>query len=229
MLKRPIKRAEGESWAPPAEKESGGRLDGAVWRGVWLNSILLSAAFGLCCGAAVAFATYLSLAVTGEDAGQYLNLLGVFFPGYSATPLGAWIGFFWAFVFAALSGFVVYQIYVRAVGAAGLRRLVSAGADEAYWKRTVRLSGRGLGLALGSLLALQLLLSTTWLVVRGTADESRHAALLANYLPGYSVSIPGAAIGAFWLFLYAFAASLVLAMVYNAIVEFRAARGRRDA
>jgi ABC-type Fe3+ transport system permease subunit len=91
----------------------------------------------------------------------------------------------------------------------------------------MRLSGRALGLALGVMLALQLVLSTTWLVVRGTAGESRHAALLSNYLPGYSVSIPGSLIGGGWLFLYAFVASLLLAKVYNTIVDRRAARGTR--
>jgi hypothetical protein len=197
----------------------------AVWRGVWLNSILLSLAFGVCCGTAIVFATYLSLALTGENAGHYLHLLGVFFPGYTVTPGGAWIGFFWAFLFAALSGLVVYQIYVRAVGIRALRRMVAAAPGDAYLRMTMRLSGRALGLALGAMLALQLLLSTVWLVVRGTADESRHAALLSNYLPGYTVSIMGAFVGAFWLFLYAFAASLLLAMVYNAIVDRRAARG----
>jgi hypothetical protein len=217
-------------WVEPASP-GGGELTAAdisaVWRGVWLNSILLSLAFGACCGAAVVFATYLSLAVTGENAGYYLHLLGVFLPGYTVTPGGAWIGFFWAFLFAALSGFVVYQIYVRAVGIRALRRLIAMPPGDAYWRMTMRLSGRALGLALGVMLALQLVLSTTWLVVRGTAGESRHAALLSNYLPGYSVSIPGSLIGGGWLFLYAFVASLLLAKVYNTIVDRRAARGTR--
>jgi hypothetical protein len=218
-------------WAEPSLREGAGELSesdvAALWRGVWLNSILLSIAFGLCCGAAVMFATYLSLGVTGENAGYYLHLLGVFLPGYTVTPVGAWIGFFWAFVFAALSGLVVYQIYVRAVGIRALQTMVAAPPSDAYWRMTVRLSGRALGLALGAMLALQLVLSTSWLVARGTAGESRHAALLSNYLPGYTVSIMGSLIGAFWLFLYAFAASLLLAKVYNMLVDRReAARGR---
>lgn len=229
MLKRPVPHHD--SWVSPVEREAGvdaPRADyAAIWRGIWLNSILLSLTFGLFCGTAVVFVTYLSMAVTGQEAGYYLQLLGVFFPGYTVTLGGAWVGFFWAFVFAALSGFVVYQIYARAVGLESLRKLVSEPAGDGYWKMTARLSGKGLGFALGALLALQLFLSSAWLVVRGTAGESRHAALLANYLPGYSVSIAGAAIGAIWLFLYAFAASLMLAKVYNAIVDFRATRGRR--
>lgn len=219
------------SWVEPAPREPAAELTpadlAAIRRGVWINSILLSVAFGACCGAAVMFATYLSLAVTGENAGYYLHLLGVFFPGYTVSAGGALIGFFWAFLFAALSGVVVYQIYVRAVGIRALRTLVAAPRSDTYWRMTVRLSGRALGLALGAMLALQLVLSTTWLVVRGTAGESRHAALLANYLPGYSVSLGGSLIGAFWVFLYAFAASLLLAKVYNVIVDRRAARGHR--
>lgn len=227
-----LKDAGSRKWVEPAPREPNGDLTPAdlasLRRGIWINSILLSVAFGVCCGAAVMFATYLSLAVTGENAGYYLHLLGVFLPGYTVTAGGAWIGFFWAFLFAALSGLVVYHIYVRAVGVRALRTLVSAPPSDTYWRMTVRLSGRALGLALGAMLALQLVLSTTWLVVRGTAGESRHAALLANYLPGYTVSIGGSVIGAFWLFLYAFAGSLLLARVYNMIVDRRAARGRRD-
>src|SRR5262245_1528032 len=63
-------------------------------RGVWLNTIALAIVFGACCGLGLLLLTYLSIAVTGEEAGQYLNLLGVFLPGYEVSATGAWIGFF---------------------------------------------------------------------------------------------------------------------------------------
>ena len=187
-------------------------------RGLWINSIILSVGFGLCCGSALLMATYLSLAVTGENAGLYLNLLGVFMPGYRASVAGAWAGFFWAFAYAAISGFVVYQIYVRAGGK-------PSAVTSPNQLPTMRLSGRALGVALGAALAAQLYLSCAWLLIRGTASESPHAVLLASYLPGYSVTWLGAAIGAFWLFVYALLLSMLLAWIYNSIVRRRAARG----
>jgi hypothetical protein len=58
-------------------------------------------------------------------------------------------------------------------------------------------------------------------VVRGTAHESIHAALFSNYLPGYSVSITGALLGAVEVFAVVFIACQLLASVYNKIVEMR--------
>lgn len=191
-------------------------------RALWLNTILLSVGFGLCCGTALLFVTFLSVGVTGEQAGLYLNLLGVFMPGYEASAAGAWIGFFWAFLYAAVSGGVLYQVYMRAAGA-------KAGWAQGHGSGilvTARLSGWALGLALGSLIGAQLFLSSAWLIVRGTADESVHAALLANYLPGYSVTWVGAAIGAAWLFGYALALSMLFAHIYNAIAGLRS-KGER--
>jgi len=189
-------------------------------QGLWLNTILLALCFGLCCGLALLFATFLSLAVTGEEAGLYLNLLGVFMPGYTATPLGAWIGFFWGFGYAAISGGVLYQTYIRAAGPLGGGEVVQGVA---------RLSGLALGLSLGLLLALQLFFSSAWLVIRGTASESGRAALLSNYLPGYSVSWGGALLGAFWLFLYTLSFSLLFAFIYNAIARWRSEGSRSNA
>jgi hypothetical protein len=192
-------------------------------RAFWLNTILLSVGFGLCCGTALLFVTFLSIGLTGNQAGLYLNLLGVFMPGYEASAVGAWIGFFWAFVYAAISGGVLYQVYVRAAGAnSGL----AAGGGSGIFV-TARLSGWALGLALGSLIASQLFLSSAWLIVRGTADESAHAALLAYYLPGYSVTWGGATIGALWLFGYALALSMLFARIYNAIARSRS-KGERS-
>lgn len=188
-------------------------------RGLLVNSMILSVGFGLCCGFALLLATVLSIAVTGANAGLYLNLLGVFMPGYTVSASGALIGFFWAFTYAALSGFVAFQIYIRAGGNA-------KAVSSPRFLPTMHLSGRALGLALGSALALQLFASSAWLIVRGTAEESSHAALLANYLPGYSVTWLGAAIGALWLFLYALLLSMLLAWIYNALVARRERRGR---
>ena len=73
-------------------------------------------------------------------------------------------------------------------------------------------------------MALQLLLTTNWLVARGTASESTNAALLSQYLPGYTVSFPGSIVGAVELFAVAFVGSHVLAGIYNTVARRRATR-----
>jgi len=80
---------------------------------------------------------------------------------------------------------------------------------------------------LGSLMALQLLVTTNWLVVRGTARYSSNAALLSQYLPGYTVSFLGSIIGAIELFAVAFVVSHVLAGIYNAVARMRMQRMTR--
>ena len=61
-------------------------------------------------------------------------------------------------------------------------------------------SGNALGIGLGALMALQLFVTTNWLVLRGTAPYSKNAALLSQYLPGYTVSFAGSLVGALELF-----------------------------
>jgi hypothetical protein len=70
-------------------------------------------------------------------------------------------------------------------------------------------------------MALQIFLTTTWLVLRGTAGESVHAQLLSNYLPGYTVSFVGGLVGAVELFVIMYAFSLLLGGVYNFVVAYR--------
>ncbi|MBI1250529.1 MAG: hypothetical protein GC189_03555 [Alphaproteobacteria bacterium] len=196
---------------------------------VWFNTVILATVFGAACGGLLLVATYASLAVSsamGVEPGQYLMLLGVFLPGYTVTPVGAWIGFFWGFVYAALSGGVMYQIYARSAGRDWAKTVTfDVKAPRSIMQLTLILSPRALGLAVGAILALQVFLSTAWLVARGTADESVHAELLNQYLPGYTVSMPGALIGAVWLFVYGFAFSCLFAVVYNYVAKKRLGGG----
>lgn len=195
-------------------------LDAAVR----FNSIVLGVVSGLLAAVVIFVATYVSVAKWGEFAGNYLNLLAVFFPGYSATAGGAWIGAFWGFVFAGLAGFLTYWFYGKLVGKQLAAEIVVEDADalDPIFKPAIlHLHGKYLGVAIGAAVGLALMLSTFWLVARGTADESIHAKLLANYLPGYSPSIVGGVIGAIDLFIFVFIGCSLLAAVYNKIVEIR--------
>ncbi|MCB9832903.1 MAG: hypothetical protein H6807_10535 [Planctomycetes bacterium] len=64
------------------------RLNGKAW----------GIALGMLCGFGLLFATIFLVAKGGEDVGQHLGLLCNYFPGYSVTYGGAFIGFAYAFV-----------------------------------------------------------------------------------------------------------------------------------
>jgi hypothetical protein len=78
---------------------------------------------------------------------------------------------------------------------------------------------------LGGIAALGLLITTNWLVVRGTAEESVHAALLAQYLPGYAVSAAGSILGAVDVFIITYVFCVLLAVIYNGVAAWRRKRG----
>jgi len=168
-------------------------------------------------------ATQASVVKWGDDSGGYLGLLAIFFPGYSVSTTGAWIGAFWAFIYFSTGSWLSYRVYGKVLGtriSAALLTPVSI-ENPILKPSTLRLHGVSLGVAIGSIAALSLFSSTAWLVVRGTADESVHAALFSNYIPGYSVSIMGGLWGAIELFGLVFLSCLLLSAIYNRLVEIR--------
>lgn len=189
-------------------------------RGVRLNIIIMGLVLGAAGGLILFLGTQLSLAITGEAAGRYLNLLGVFLPGYSASPAGAWVGLFWGFVFGGFSGSFAYWLYARNIDRRIAEMTLRAeGAEPALERATLRLSGNSLGVAFGLLAALQLFVTTMWLA--GTDSHGPHAALLGQYLPGYEVGLLGALYGCAGLFVFTYVAACIFAGVYN----FVASRG----
>ncbi len=187
------------------------------------NSMILGLTGGTMAALIIYFATQVSLGKWGADSGNYLGLLAVFFPGYSVSPAGAWIGAFWAFLYIGVFSSLSYRLYGKVLGTRISEILLSTTPTEnpVLKPSIMRLHGMSLGLAIGAMAGLGLFCSTAWLVVRGTAEESVHAALLANYIPGYSVSILGGLLGAAELFVLAFVGCLLLAAVYNKVVAMR--------
>lgn len=187
------------------------------------NALILGLTGGTLAALVIYFATITSIAKWGADSGNYLGLLAIFFPGYSVSSGGAWVGAFWAFVYVGTFSSLSYRLYGRVLGTRISDILLSTQpSDNPVLKPSIlRLHGYSLGLAIGAMAALGFFCSTAWLVVRGTAGESVHAALLSNYIPGYTVSITGGLLGAVQLFIFVFLACLLVAAVYNKIVEFR--------
>lgn len=194
-----------------------------LYAAIRFNALMLGITGGILSAGIIYFATHASIGKWGEDSGNYLGLLAVFFPGYSVSGSGAWVGAFWGFVYAAAFFSLSYRLYGRVLGTRIADLLLSTQpSDNPVLKPSIlRLHGVSLGTALGAMTALGLFFSTAWLVIRGTAGESVHAALLANYVPGYSVTVVGGILGAIQVFVVVFLACLVLAAVYNKIVGIR--------
>ncbi len=163
----------------------------------------------------------LSAGVTA-DTYSLLNLLGIFLPGYEVSSVGAWMGLLWGSILGGVSGAIIYRIYARTIYDQVNEYLQSPTLKESDLEGiTLNIGGHSLGLALGSLFSLGLIVMTNWLVIRGTADESYHAKLLSNYLPGYSVSLMGSIIGGIIIFVFIYILCQILSVVYNSIVSIR--------
>jgi len=186
-----------------------------------LNTRLLAGVFGFISGITLLIVTYMSLYRGMPDTGQYLNLLGVFLPGYEVSHLGAWIGFFWGAILGGFIAAMFYRIYARSIPNLIRDYMKTSSKNDDLLATSMRIDGHYLGLALGAIIAIGLIVTTNWLVIRGTADQSMHAALLVNYLPGYSVSTIGSFIGALELFVINYILSLGFSWIYNNIVAFR--------
>jgi hypothetical protein len=187
------------------------------------NARILGLTAGTLAAVVMYIATQASVVKWGDDSGGYLGLLAIFFPGYSVSTTGAWVGAFWAFIYFGTGSWLIYRVYGKVLGTRISAVLLTPVSIENPILRpsTLRLHGVSLGVAIGSIAALSLFSSTAWLVVRGTADESVHAALFSNYIPGYSISIIGGLWGAIELFGLVFLSCLLLSAIYNRLVEIR--------
>jgi hypothetical protein len=189
------------------------------------NTIIFCVIFGLLAGIAL-FA--LGLSAKGGALGSaplIVALLGVFLPGYGPGWPGALAGLFWGGLIGAALAAAIYRINCRVVlgKVNDLVAMEEGGGD--FPMAVLRLHGPSLGLAIGTAGALGLVVTTNWLVLRGTAAESIHARLLAHFLPGYAVTFQGSVIGAVELFALLFVFCVALAHIYNRIVAARHRHG----
>ena len=78
-----------------------------------LNAQAWGISVGLLLGGGLFLATMLLVIRGGPNLGQHLSLLRVFFPGYSVTWPGAFIGFIYAFVVGYGLGRIIGSVYNR--------------------------------------------------------------------------------------------------------------------
>ena len=185
------------------------------------NTLLTGIVMGFLGGAGLFFMTLLSLNRGLPNPGHYMNLLGVFMPGYQVSPTGAWIGLLWGSVTGAICGAVLYRLYARNLRLHVKNFLLRDSSGGEPYHPIVPIGGSSLGLAIGTVVAGSLIVTTNWLVFRGTAEESVHARLLDNFLPGYSISFPGSLIGAAQLFVFFYLSCLLWSWIYNGIISVR--------
>lgn len=188
---------------------------------VKLNTLLFAAVFGVAGGLLLFTVTLVSLNKGLPYPGHYLNLLGVFLPGYHVSNAGAWIGLIWGAVVGGVFGALFYRVYARSIEGQVTRYLKSDRPDKDLLQSKLRIEGHSLGLALGTVAAAGLIFTTNWLVFRGTADESMHAYLVSNFLPGYTVSLGGSVIGAVELFLISYLLCRLFGWIYITIMNMR--------
>ena len=73
-------------------------------------------AIGLLLGVGLLLATIALVIKGGPNPGPHLGLLRIYFPGYSVTWVGGFIGFMYAFVLGYAIGRTVATIYNRLIG-----------------------------------------------------------------------------------------------------------------
>lgn len=186
-----------------------------------LNTLLFAGVFACVGGLFLFTVTFMSLYRGLPQPGQYLNLLSVFLPGYSVSHAGAWAGLFWGAVIGAVLAVIFYRIYARSIESQVKDYIDNDRDDRDLQSIVLRLDGNYFGLAMGAIVAGGLVVTTNWLVFKGTADESIHAILLANFLPGYSVSLLGSLIGAVEMFVAVYLVCLLFSWIYNRAVALR--------
>jgi len=88
-------------------------------------------------------------------------------------------------------------------------------ADRLVYATFARLNARAWGIAFALLCGLGLLGATWMLVLQGGAVVGPHLALLSNFLPGYSVSYVGGAIGFVYAFVIGYGLGRLIGSLYN--------------
>ena len=94
------------------EKREDQALKHAIAR---LRAGVVALAYGMTAGTGLWVATVWLVIRGGENVGQHLSLLRFYFPGYSVTWGGAFVGFAYGAVVGATVGYVVAWLYNRLV------------------------------------------------------------------------------------------------------------------
>jgi len=78
---------------------------------VRFNSVMMGIVSGLLVGIVIFVATLWLVIKGGRRVGEHLSLLSHFFPGYSVTLLGSFVGLAYGLVVGFLIGFIIGRLY----------------------------------------------------------------------------------------------------------------------
>ena len=84
-----------------------------------LNARAWGIAIALLMGGGLFLATLILVVKGGPNVGQHLGLLRAYFPGYSVSVVGTFIGFIYGFVVGYALGRIIGSVYNRLVRAPG--------------------------------------------------------------------------------------------------------------
>lgn len=80
-----------------------------------LNAVMTGIVIGLICGAGLFLATILLVLKGGPNPGAHLQLLSQYFPGYSVTVTGSFLGFLYAGLVGFVCGWIIGSLYNKLV------------------------------------------------------------------------------------------------------------------
>lgn len=186
---------------------------------VRLNALTLALVFGALAGAGIFLATLFLVIKGGPNMGATLGLLVHYLPGYTVSLGGAFLGLMWGVVLGAALAFGPAWIFYRGVLGA-VDRFGYEDREEALLRSEARVHISSFAGAFGLFCAQAVFLATVWLVLKHEPGEplGPHLDLLHHYMPGYSVSVLGAVLGAVYAFVQGFVAFLIVGWIYNRLV-----------
>jgi hypothetical protein len=164
-------------------------------------------ATGLVLGVGLLAATLWIVLRDGPQGGEHLGRLSQILPGFSVSLGGAFIGMLYGFVIGYALGRVLAP-----------RQPLSSAERSSERNKHLRLNGAAWSTTFGAVLAITVGGTTALLVARGGAEVGPLLKHLAIYMPGYSVSYGGAALGAAYAFGVGWLLGRTMALVYNATV-----------
>jgi len=186
---------------------------------VRMNAISFAVVVGLLIGVGFCGATLWLLIRGGPSPGRTLATLGYVFPGYSVSWTGAFIGLFWGAVAGFLASLPWSWIYYGGV----LRQIERAGPDQIASGRfnPEQIDVRYFAAASGVLAGLLILVTTEFLVLTHESGQPLGPNLgrLAEFLPGYSISVSGGFVGFVYFTVLGAGLSTCAAWIYNRLVS----------
>jgi hypothetical protein len=102
-----------------------------------------------------------------------------------------------------------------------MTRKSTADEEDLIHTAVARLRAGILAIVCGLLAGTGLFVATVWLVLRGGETVGPHLGLLRYYMPGYSVTWPGAFLGFFYGVVLGVVVGGLIGWIYNRVADLR--------